>query len=90
MQLTSECQRVGPPPRLNVVLFGRSALTPYQYSYSRLAAETGLPPVRAMALQFPDDLSVYRRLRRRAMMLMIGTTLVWLRFAYALRCRCYA
>eukprot|EP01047_Picozoa_sp_COSAG01_P025270 COSAG01_NODE_1588_length_9805_cov_3118.214403_9_plen_40_part_00 len=35
--------------------------------------------VRAMALQFPEDLSVYRRrLRRRPMRLVIGTTPDWL------------
>ena len=37
----------------------KSALTPYQYSYSQLATETGMPPIRAMALQFPDDISTY-------------------------------
>ena len=37
----------------------KASLTPYQYSYSRLAAETGMPPIRAMALQFPEDASTY-------------------------------
>lgn len=30
-------------------------LTPYQYTYSRIAHDTGVPPIRAMALEFPDD-----------------------------------
>lgn len=30
-------------------------LTPYFYTLSRLAHDTGLPPIRAMALQFPED-----------------------------------
>eukprot|EP00931_Biecheleriopsis_adriatica_P055344 TRINITY_DN32696_c0_g1_i1.p1 TRINITY_DN32696_c0_g1~~TRINITY_DN32696_c0_g1_i1.p1 ORF type:complete len:886 (+),score=161.90 TRINITY_DN32696_c0_g1_i1:51-2708(+) len=30
-------------------------LTPYFYTLSRLAHDTGLPPVRAMALEFPGD-----------------------------------
>jgi hypothetical protein len=30
-------------------------LTPYLYSYSREAHETGVPTVRAMVLEFPDD-----------------------------------
>jgi alpha-glucosidase (family GH31 glycosyl hydrolase) len=34
-------------------------LMPYHYSYSRIAAMTGFPPIRAMALQFPQDRSVY-------------------------------
>eukprot|EP00041_Stephanoeca_diplocostata_P026060 m.694769 g.694769 ORF g.694769 m.694769 type:complete len:943 (-) comp22884_c2_seq9:1552-4380(-) len=35
----------------------KSRLTPYFYSYSRVAYDTGVPPVRAMALEFPSDLS---------------------------------
>ena len=35
------------------------ALTPYQYTYSRIAAETGMPPVRAMALQFPGAAALH-------------------------------
>merc|ERR1712139_585099 len=34
-------------------------LTPYMYSYSRVAYDTGVPPVRAMVLEFPDDRSLY-------------------------------
>ena len=37
----------------------KSALTPYQYTYSRIAAETGMPPVRAMALQFPGAAALH-------------------------------
>ncbi|CAK0885625.1 unnamed protein product [Prorocentrum cordatum] len=36
----------------------KQALTPYFYSLSRIAHNTGLPPVRAMALEFPSDDSV--------------------------------
>ena len=50
----------------------KSALTPYQYSYSRIAAETGMPPIRAMALQFPEDLSVYANHTGSAYQFMSG------------------
>lgn len=38
----------------------KTRLTPYQYTMSRLAYETGLPPVRAMMLQFPQDDRFYQ------------------------------
>jgi alpha-glucosidase (family GH31 glycosyl hydrolase) len=50
----------------------KSALTPYQYSYSWKAAETGVPPVRAMALQFPDDKSTYENHTGSAYQFMSG------------------
>ena len=54
----------------------KSALTPYQYTYSRIAAETGMPPVRAMALQFPEDLSTYDNHTGSAYQFMSGDWLL--------------
>jgi len=39
-------------------------LTPYQYTYSRIAHDTGLPPIRAMALEFPEVSTRQQRLAR--------------------------
>mmetsp|Transcript_21908 Transcript_21908/g.50010 ORF Transcript_21908/g.50010 Transcript_21908/m.50010 type:complete len:821 (+) Transcript_21908:62-2524(+) len=33
----------------------KARLTPYHYTLSRVAYDTGVPPVRAMAMEFPDD-----------------------------------
>ena len=33
----------------------KQQLTPYQYTLARTAYDTGVPPVRAMALEFPGD-----------------------------------
>mmetsp|Transcript_28708 Transcript_28708/g.66620 ORF Transcript_28708/g.66620 Transcript_28708/m.66620 type:complete len:808 (+) Transcript_28708:73-2496(+) len=33
----------------------KSRLTPYMYTLSRIAYDTGVPPVRALALEFPED-----------------------------------
>eukprot|EP01051_Picozoa_sp_SAG22_P006348 SAG22_NODE_411_length_10900_cov_2.633738_2_plen_891_part_00 len=54
----------------------KASLAPYQYSYSRLAAETGMPPVRAMALQFPDDMSTYENTTGTAYQFMSGDYLL--------------
>jgi alpha-glucosidase (family GH31 glycosyl hydrolase) len=54
----------------------KSALTPYQYSYSQLATETGMPPIRAMALQFPDDISTYNNHTGTAFQFMSGDWLL--------------
>jgi len=37
----------------------KSRLTPYMYSASREAYDTGVPPVRAMLLEFPEDEVLY-------------------------------
>jgi alpha-glucosidase len=37
----------------------KSQLTPYMYSASREAYDTGVPPVRAMLLEFPQDEALY-------------------------------
>lgn len=37
----------------------KSKLTPYLYTYSRQAYDTGVPPIRAMLLEFPGDESLY-------------------------------
>ena len=50
----------------------KSALLPYQYTYSRLAHDTGMPPVRAMALQFPEDKSTYENHTGSAYQFMSG------------------
>jgi alpha-glucosidase (family GH31 glycosyl hydrolase) len=47
-------------------------LMPYHYSYSRIAVTTGMPPIRAMALQFPQDRSVYCNHTGSSMQFMSG------------------
>ena len=37
----------------------KAALTPYLYSFSRDAYDTGVPPIRAMLLEFPEDEMLY-------------------------------
>ena len=37
----------------------KSRLVPYVYSLSRVAYDTGVPPVRAMVMEFPQDPSLY-------------------------------
>ena len=37
----------------------KAQLTPYMYSASREAFDTGVPPVRAMLLEFPEDEALY-------------------------------
>lgn len=37
----------------------KAQLTPYMYSLSRVAYDTGVPPVRAMLLEFPEDETLY-------------------------------
>ena len=37
----------------------KAQLTPYMYSYCRVAYETGVPPVRALLLEFPADERLY-------------------------------
>ena len=37
----------------------KAALTPYLYSFAREAYDTGVPPVRAMLLEFPTDEALY-------------------------------
>ena len=37
----------------------KAQLTPYMYSYCREAYDTGVPPVRAMLLEFPEEEALY-------------------------------
>ncbi len=37
----------------------KAQMTPYMYSASRVAYDTGVPPVRAMLLEFPEDEALY-------------------------------
>jgi len=37
----------------------KARLTPYMYSYCRVAYESGVPPVRAPLLEFPSDATLY-------------------------------
>lgn len=37
----------------------KARLTPYMYTYSRVAHDTGVPPIRAMLLEFPDQEALY-------------------------------
>ena len=34
-------------------------MTPYAYTLSREATDTGVPPVRALVLEFPHDATLY-------------------------------
>jgi hypothetical protein len=54
----------------------KSRLTPYFYTYSRIAHETGMPPVRAMALQFPEDNSTWTNHTGTAYQFMSGDWLL--------------
>jgi hypothetical protein len=47
-------------------------LTPYMYSLSRFAYDTGVPPVRAMALEFPDDITTFSNHTGSAQQFMAG------------------
>jgi len=47
-------------------------LMPYFYTLSRLAHDTGLPPVRAMAMEFPQDLSTFSNHTGSAQQFMAG------------------
>lgn len=51
-------------------------LLPYMYSYSRLAHDTGMPPIRAMSLEFPQDRSLYINHTGSAMQFMSGDWLL--------------
>jgi alpha-glucosidase len=37
----------------------KARLTPYIYSYCRIAYDTGVPPIRALLLEFPEDENLY-------------------------------
>jgi alpha-glucosidase len=37
----------------------KARLTPYIYSYCRFAYDTGVPPIRALLLEFPEDETLY-------------------------------
>merc|ERR1711957_171472 len=50
----------------------KAALTPYFYTLSRTAYDTGVPPVRAMALEFPSDNSTLTNNTGSAMQFMAG------------------
>ncbi len=42
----------------------RSSLIPYVYSYAYIASQTGIPIVRPMVLEFPEDISTYNLLKQ--------------------------
>ena len=54
----------------------KAALTPYHYSLSREAFDTGVPPVRAMALEFPADDALLLNGTGSAMQFMVGPSLL--------------
>ena len=54
----------------------KSALTPFHYTLSRVAYDTGVPPVRAMALEFPSDDSLLVNGTGSAMQFMVGGDLL--------------
>ena len=47
-------------------------LTPYFYTYSRVAHDTGIPPVRAMALEFQNDANTFPNNTGTAYQFMAG------------------
>ena len=54
----------------------KSALTPYVYSYCRAAFDTGVPPVRAMLLEFPGDAALYAPSDGTSYQFMTGESLL--------------
>ena len=54
----------------------KARLTPYIYSYSRQATDTGVPPIRAMMLEFPKDKQLYANSTATAYQFMSGEWLL--------------
>ena len=54
----------------------KASFTPYHYSLSRAAFDTGVPPVRAMALEFPHDNSLLLNGTGAGMQFMVGGDLL--------------
>eukprot|EP00929_Paragymnodinium_shiwhaense_P118308 TRINITY_DN90248_c0_g1_i1.p1 TRINITY_DN90248_c0_g1~~TRINITY_DN90248_c0_g1_i1.p1 ORF type:complete len:810 (-),score=176.41 TRINITY_DN90248_c0_g1_i1:293-2722(-) len=50
----------------------KARLTPYFYTLSRFAYDSGVPPVRALALEFPDDKWTFANHTGSAMQFMAG------------------
>jgi alpha-glucosidase len=54
----------------------KSRLTPYYYTLSREAYDTGVPPVRAMAFEFPEDPMTYTNWTGTAYQFMAGPSIL--------------
>jgi len=54
----------------------KGQLTPYLYTLSRVAHDTGVPPVRGMALEFPEDCSTFENHTGSAQQFMSGPSLL--------------
>jgi hypothetical protein len=54
----------------------KARMTPYLYTLSRLAHDTGVPPLRAMLLEFPADESLYANGSATALQFMVGPWLL--------------
>merc|ERR1712070_762736 len=54
----------------------KARLTPYFYTLSRFAYDSGVPPIRALALEFPDDAFTLANHTGSSMQFMAGPSLL--------------